>query len=79
MRQVVTNIADIFSDKIDILKVLRADDILNQMYVPADASDRPEFIQHLPGICQTQVAYSGDWCGNRRVHCKHGIPNIGRQ
>ncbi|KAL7916704.1 polyketide synthase [Trichoderma velutinum] len=47
MRQIATNIADIFSGKIDALEALRTDDILNKMYVPADASDRSEFIQHL--------------------------------
>lgn len=47
MRQIATNIADIFSGKTDTLEVLGADDILNKMYVPADASDKSGFIQHL--------------------------------
>ncbi|PTB60053.1 hypothetical protein M431DRAFT_161 [Trichoderma harzianum CBS 226.95] len=55
MRQIATNIVVIFSCKIDVLEVLRIDDIFNQMDVPADASDRPEFINTCyQASCQSQ-------------------------
>jgi acyl transferase domain-containing protein/phospholipid N-methyltransferase len=47
VRKVAARIQAIFLGEVDALEVLLSDNSLNKMYVPSDASDRSQFIQHL--------------------------------